>query len=825
MRLYISPGMRRITISSSLRHSDSVRLKVHSTWSYRRLFVFLLLSAFVVPLVFISAALIMLEDPTACKTEDCLYIGGRPILHPKFKILKKVQEDLERRDLNPFVEKQLDPQAMREWDREWDDGEKKQQQPVVVPVETPATLADLIELAKKSKLGTEAIISMMKAMVQKEEEKVKMAKLQRSIFRHFASKGVPKGLHCLSLRLTDEYANNPDVQQPLPPPDKIDRLTDNSLHHYVLITDNVLAASVVVASVVQNAVNKSKVVMHVITDEITFGAISGWFAMKANYMGDATIDVKSIQQISRAVRLSFPVSSWLDSSLQLQAHLYGYQAVEEELMDPPAPLETSTTTEAKHARFTPWMSQLRMYMPEVFPGLDKIVFLDDDVAVQSDLSGLWDIPMEGKVNGAVETCRTGDVMLTSKRFKSYLNFSHPVIAQNFNPEECAWAYGMNIFDLKSWRRSNITKVYLEWQKRNEEENMRLWRLGTLPPALIAFRGHVKPLSSRWHLLGLGYQPGVNLRAIEKAAVIHYNGPAKPWLDMAILDFKPFWTKYVEFDDEFVADGYAWRAMRLSSGDVPAARCTCKEPTCSSMFIHMQARLGCGTITMMPCADAMSNLYVCDIWSSALRMIICNGHHRRDGGAGGDGDADAVDVDVFSTSFQQLPDRIAWYRWLETQHPLDSGIRPLTRQGTSARVGDHSLAQEEHHNADVRKRNFTMQTYAGGTSQCRCDADECRRNITMQLQCRRAHLEHHNAVAISDTRRRNMTMPLQCRCAQEERHNAVAIQMCAGLTSQCRCNGDVCRRNSTMRLLCRRTEEVVHNQQLLSVLQRLSRIVA
>ena len=93
------------------------------------------------------------------------------------------------------------------------------------------------------------------------------------------------------------------------------------------------------------------------------------------------------------------------------------------------------------------------------------MFLDDDVVVQQDLSLVWDIDMKGKVNGAVETCRGNDTRVMSKKFKNYLNFSNPSIVNKFDPEKCAWAYGMNIFDLEAWRKSNITQVYHYWVKK------------------------------------------------------------------------------------------------------------------------------------------------------------------------------------------------------------------------------------------------------------------------------------------------------------------------------------------------------------------------
>lgn len=70
-------------------------------------------------------------------------------------------------------------------------------------------------------------------------------------------------------------------------------------------------------------------------------------------------------------------------------------------------------------------------IPELYPKLDKIFFLDDDVVVQKDLTALWSVDMKGMVNGAVETCKSG-----VHRYQQYVNFSHPIIHQNFDPKAC-----------------------------------------------------------------------------------------------------------------------------------------------------------------------------------------------------------------------------------------------------------------------------------------------------------------------------------------------------------------------------------------------------
>ena len=52
---------------------------------------------------------------------------------------------------------------------------------------------------------------------------------------------------------------------------------------------------------------------------------------------------------------------------------------------------------------------------QLFPSLNKVVFLDDDIVIQTDLLPLWDIDMDGKVNGAVETCRGEESCQRSSR--------------------------------------------------------------------------------------------------------------------------------------------------------------------------------------------------------------------------------------------------------------------------------------------------------------------------------------------------------------------------------------------------------------------------
>ena len=105
-----------------------------------------------------------------------------------------------------------------------------------------------------------------------------------------------------------------------------------------------------------------------------------------------------------------------------------------------------------------------MCLIQLFPDLNKIVFLDDDIVVQHDMSSLWELDLGGNVVGAVVDSWCGDGCCPGRKYSHYLNFSHPLISSNFDPDRCAWLYGMNVFDLEAWRRSNITSTYHQWLK-------------------------------------------------------------------------------------------------------------------------------------------------------------------------------------------------------------------------------------------------------------------------------------------------------------------------------------------------------------------------
>ncbi|CAK9189893.1 unnamed protein product [Sphagnum troendelagicum] len=525
MQVHISPNMRRITISTTPVFLDPMKMKLGAAryLSYRCLFWTMLLLVFLLPFTFITSAVVTLEGANKCSSIGCFgrKIGPRlmwrrhtapAVTHDRYSVL-------------------LSSSAAS-----------------TSAVDLPESIEALVEEARKKQYDMSTLLVQLKAMVEANEERVRAAKLQEALYRHYASSGVPKGLHCLALKLTVEYSSNARARRDLPSADLAPRLTDPTLHHLVLATDNVLAASVVVTSTVHNAANPEKIVFHVITDKKMYAAMHAWFSL--NPLSQAIVEVKGVHQFDWLTRANVPVLEAMETSDDIKWYYHGDHAAGTNISQY-SPTILAAYLQARSPKYISIMNHLRIYLPELFPELEKVVFLDDDIVVQKDLSPLWEMDLHGKVNGAVETCHGDDAWVMSKTFRNYFNFSHPIIANSFDPDKCAWAYGMNVFDLRAWRQADITHVYHYWQKQNLQLNLTLWKLGTLPPALIAFDGNVHPIAPKWHMLGLGYNTKTDLAATKQAAVIHYNGQAKPWLDIAFPQLRPFWSKYVNYSNEFI----------------------------------------------------------------------------------------------------------------------------------------------------------------------------------------------------------------------------------------------------------------------------------
>ncbi|XP_021287077.1 probable galacturonosyltransferase 11 [Herrania umbratica] len=394
-----------------------------------------------------------------------------------------------------------------------------------------SSLSSLIYKAQDAHYDIATTIVTMKSHIQALEERANAATVQSTVFGQLVAEAFPKSLHCLIVKLSADWLRRPSLKDLANEQRNSPRLADNNLYHFCIFSDNVLATSVVVNSTISNADHPKQIVFHVVTNGVSYGAMQAWFL--SNDFKGSTVEVQNIEEFSWLNASYAPIIKQL-LDVDSRAYYFGENQdlkVESKLQNP---------------KYISLLNHLRFYIPEIYPQLEKIVFLDDDVVVQKDLTPLFSLDLHGNVNGAVETC-----LESFHRYYKYLNFSNPVISSKFDPQACGWAFGMNVLDLIAWRKANVTARYHHWQEQNADRT--LWKLGTLPAGLLAFYGLTEPLDRRWHVLGLGYDLNIDNRLIESAAVVHFNGNMKPWLKLAIGRYKPLWERYINLSHPYLQD--------------------------------------------------------------------------------------------------------------------------------------------------------------------------------------------------------------------------------------------------------------------------------
>lgn len=352
---------------------------------------------------------------------------------------------------------------------------------------------------------------------------------KQSVFLYqLAVQTMPKSLHCLSMRLTVEYFQiyQSNIELPL-----TKNLEDSSLYHYVIYSTNILAASVVINSTVVHAKEPEKHVFHLITDRQNYVAIKFWFL--ENTYSNATVHVQSLDDLN----LRHYTNSVM-GSLSSEEFRVGIES--------PTKFSNDPSNSTKELKYLSTFNHPHFWLPEIFPRLNKVLFLDDDVVVQRDLTPLWSVNLHGKVNGAMEICE-----VRFHHLRKYLN-SSKLFPNGFDGNACAWMSGLNIIDLQQWRKQDLTKVYRRWLKMQNRYNIP-WRFGTLPASLITFYNMTHRLEDSWLSVGLGHDFGIDQLDIEKSPVLHYNGNLKPWLEIGINKYKPYWAKYLKQEGQFMLE--------------------------------------------------------------------------------------------------------------------------------------------------------------------------------------------------------------------------------------------------------------------------------
>lgn len=75
----------------------------------------------------------------------------------------------------------------------------------------------------------------------------------------------------------------------------------------------------------------------------------------------------------------------------------------------------------------------------------------------------------------------------------------------------------------------------------------------LRATLLSFQGLVYALDNGWVFSGLGHKYHLDAHAIKGAAVLHFNGNMKPWLELGIPKYRKYWKKFLNLDEQYLTE--------------------------------------------------------------------------------------------------------------------------------------------------------------------------------------------------------------------------------------------------------------------------------
>lgn len=189
------------------------------------------------------------------------------------------------------------------------------------------------------------------------------------------------------------------------------------------------------------------------------------------------------------------------------------------------PLSPENFTEYRNVKthdYIPVSAYSMLHLSSLLPQtVERVIYLDCDVAVNNSLEELFNLDLEGNYAGGVR-----DVASKKMNKKSKLPPDNKYINS-----------GMVLFDLKKWRESNIEQNVPQFIKEHGSEIT----CGDQEVLNIVLQGKIKLLPPEWNVQVSNFTNRSDYTKHPK--IVHYISRQKPWLYASWNYFTEFFINY------------------------------------------------------------------------------------------------------------------------------------------------------------------------------------------------------------------------------------------------------------------------------------------
>ena len=215
------------------------------------------------------------------------------------------------------------------------------------------------------------------------------------------------------------------------------------------------------------------------------------------------------------------VSSGLSDGSKTRLGSLAREGVEVDIREVDGAPFAAVTSNNVHVTST---AMFKFKLPEIFPELDRILYLDGDIVVRGDLTELWRTPLEDALVAAVE----------DEQAKRFGGKTHQ---QRIDyPYERYFNSGVMLVNLAAWRREGIPARLLDYRLHGKNDFMDQDALNSVLGDRTVF------LDARFNTLStsLRYEDEPTRNRLESEAVIyHYASSEKPWRQSDVDNAAPW----------------------------------------------------------------------------------------------------------------------------------------------------------------------------------------------------------------------------------------------------------------------------------------------